>query len=99
LVESKEKIIENFRRDEDRRDMEFETLKSALRSQDLRKFLRDEKRKRTKRGIRAPLYNLSSTIGKIKSTHADREQDLQKTIAKVNLDKVILMKEKLQTMH
>jgi hypothetical protein len=76
MANSKEKVIENFKRDEERRDMEFETLKSALRSQDLRKFLRDEKRRRTKRDIRAPLYNLSSTIGKIKSTHADREKDL-----------------------
>jgi len=32
MANSKEKVIEDFKRDEERRDMEFEILKSALRS-------------------------------------------------------------------
>ena len=53
--------------------------------------------KRSRRGKRSdPFSRLSTTMGKIKTTQAEKEVSLKAQLTKVELDKYILMKEKLE---
>jgi len=46
-----------------------------------------------------PVISLSSTVGRIKSTHFKKEEALEKTMTKVDMDKVILLREKMSTIN
>ena len=94
----KRKMIEDFKREEEQRFNEFKQLHATIENTDtggVESVFR--RRKRSKQARPQPVVNLSSTIGKMKAVHKTREYNLQKTMAKVDMDKVILMKEKLKT--
>ena len=55
------------------------------------------KRKRTHSKRQAEFTKLMNAMKKIKNTQADKEATLKNTLNKVELDKYILMKEKLAT--
>ena len=67
-----------------------------LENGDIKKLLRGENKRQRKRRNNQPVFRLSSTLVKIKSSHVTKECDLKKTMAKVELDKHILMQEKLK---
>ena len=85
--------LEKYDCDESKWRSEVERLLNVLNSTDFNMI----DKKRSRRGKRSdPFSRLSTTMGKIKRTQIDKEAALQQTLAKVELDKYILMKEKLE---
>jgi hypothetical protein len=72
-------------------------LEAALGVEDVIRFLAKKAKKQRVRKSQLPVNKLSRTINRVKAIHFSEDRGLAKTMTKVDIDKMITIKDKMKT--